>query len=306
MWIMAYKERCESVELRKFRILNSRMMLTESEKKYYLGLEKGYTGEVMFDKLTEKLTSDSFILNDLLLEVNNTSFQLDSTMIYQECIHLFEIKNYEGDYIFDPKTERFYTKIRKEIKDPLDQLKRGESLLRQFLQNHGYNFPIVPHLVFIHPNFILYQAPLDKPIIFYSQLDSFMKKLINTPSRLTTYHKKLAEKLVTMHQTESSNTKVPKYHYVSLKKGPTCGICKSFSVTSGVKRIVCNDCGHQESIESAILRNVEEIKLLFPDMKIMTNVVFEWCGGIWSKKTIRGGLKKNLILNGNTKGAFFE
>lgn len=53
------------------------MKLTEDEKWYYLNQEKGYEGEVQFDLLTEKLQPNCLILNDLQLENNKSSFQID-------------------------------------------------------------------------------------------------------------------------------------------------------------------------------------------------------------------------------------
>lgn len=52
----------------------------------------------MFDSFTENLIENGYIIHDLLLQTNNNTFQIDSTIIKLEEIHLFEIKNYEGDY----------------------------------------------------------------------------------------------------------------------------------------------------------------------------------------------------------------
>lgn len=43
---MPFKGRVESDELKMLRILNTRMELSEEEKRHYLNLEKGYEGEV--------------------------------------------------------------------------------------------------------------------------------------------------------------------------------------------------------------------------------------------------------------------
>ncbi|MFD0826810.1 nuclease-related domain-containing protein [Neobacillus sp. M.A.Huq-85] len=85
---MFYKPRPVPIDLIKMRSLHARMNLTPTERKYYLNREKGFEGEVMFDKLTEKLESDCLILNDLLFELNNTEFQIDTTIIFQNTISL--------------------------------------------------------------------------------------------------------------------------------------------------------------------------------------------------------------------------
>jgi len=181
---MAYKPSSVPEELKVLRILNNRMDLTSEQEKYYLYKEKGFEGEVQFDLLTEQLQSDCLILNDLLLEVNNTFFQIDTLILFQEIIYLFEVKNYEGDYCY--RKERFETISGKEIKNSLDQLNRSTSLLRQLLQKFGYHLTIEAYVVFINPEFFLYQAPTDKPIIYPAQLPQLMRKLNNEPSKLLT------------------------------------------------------------------------------------------------------------------------
>ncbi|WP_143522427.1 nuclease-related domain-containing protein, partial [Pseudomonas sp. 2822-17] len=73
------------------------MKLDEKEKFRYLNLEKGYEGELKFDALLENLQEERYILNDLLLAVNNSYFQIDSLIISQGIIHLIDIRNFEGD-----------------------------------------------------------------------------------------------------------------------------------------------------------------------------------------------------------------
>ncbi|MEH7014459.1 nuclease-related domain-containing protein, partial [Neobacillus niacini] len=160
---MLYKARSESVVLKTLRILNKRMKLTEDEQWYYLNQEKGFEGEVQFDLLTEKLQHNCLILNDLQLESNKSSFQLDSTLIFQETYSLFEVKNYEGEYVYD--SEYFKTPGGKDIQNPLDQLKRSKLCLQQLLQSLGSKLTIEAYIVFINPHFTLYQTPPNLPLI---------------------------------------------------------------------------------------------------------------------------------------------
>ena len=301
---MPFKARTVPGKLIILRILNKRMDQTVDEKKYYLYQEKGFEGEVQFDLLTEKIQSECYILNDLLLNVNNTTFQLDTTIIFQKKISFFEVKNYEGDYCF--RNGRFETLAEKEIKNPLDQLRRSKSLLRQLLQKHGYNLPIEGYVVYINPRFTLYQAPVNEPIIYPTQLDALMENLNAQPSKLTSQHKKIAEKLVSLHQMDSSFIQVPAYNFDQVKKGITCKECSSFSMFIQGKKIVCGDCGYEEVVESAVLRMVDEIKLLFPDRKITTNLVHEWCVVVESKKRISRILERNFKRGGVRNWTFYE
>jgi hypothetical protein len=170
---MAFKSRSEPLNLKRMKILNNRMDLTDNEKQYYSNLKKGFEGEMNFDLLTEKLQSEMFILNDLLIETNNSEFQIDSTIITQTPIFLFEVKYYEGEHYY--QADKFYTISGKEINNPLHQLNRKETMLRQFLKNHGFHIPIEPYLVFINPNFTFLQALLTPLLSFQHSLIALWK-----------------------------------------------------------------------------------------------------------------------------------
>ncbi|MEY2192871.1 nuclease-related domain-containing protein [Neobacillus sp. BF23-41] len=301
---MSFKDRIEADEIKILRFLNSRMKLAEKDKIRFRNLVKGFEGEVMFDSLTEKLQCPSYILNDLLLETNNGKFQLDTVMITQDPLYLFEVKNYEGDFYFEG--DRFYALPKKEYKNPLHQLQRSESLLRQLLESLGYRIPIEAYVIFINPHFTCYKAPLNEPIIYPNQLPRFMHNLNRRPSTLNGMHKKLADQLVSMHQIELPYDRLPPYDYGKLKKGNICRVCLSLKTTVVNNKLVCEDCGCHEVIDHAVLRVVEEIKLLFPNIKITTNLVHEWCKVVESKKTIRRILKQNYSVEGKKEFGFIS
>jgi hypothetical protein len=71
------------------------------------------------------------------------------------------------------------------------------------------------------------------------------------------------------------------------------------------KNLFCETCGNVENWEVAVLRSVEECKLLFPGRKITTNGVYEWCGRIKSNKAIRRILMKYFTLSGHASNSHF-
>jgi hypothetical protein len=291
-WGMLIRPREISAELAILRILYRKMKLTEKEKLHYYILEKGYEGEVKFDSLTKNLQSEHLITNDLLLNHNYSSFQIDSLIHFQKSIFLIDVKNFEGDYCF--KSDGFYSATDKPIKDPLAQLKRCELLLSQLNQQYGYNFTIEPYLVFINPEFTLYHAPENQQIILPTQVNRFIKKLNTIPSKLTDQHIKLANLLVSLHQQDNPFTRLPTYNYDQLQKSLTCATCNSFSLEAGRTRLTCKICSAVEYVESTVMRCVGELRLLFPDKQITTRSVYEWCGGILPEKQIRRVLNENL------------
>ncbi|MBP1947237.1 nuclease-related domain-containing protein [Virgibacillus litoralis] len=290
---MPYKSRMKSNELIILELLSKRMNLDSKVRQYYFNLKKGYEGEVLFDSLTEKLQCECLILNDLLLIVNNTTFQIDSLIIMAGKIYFFEVKNYKGDYYYE--YDKLFKKPNLEVINPYHQLSRSESLLRQLLLSLGFKLQIDASIVFINPKFTLYQAPLDKPIIFPTQVKQYMENLNVIPSKLTESHKKLAEKLLSLNNTDSPYKQIPSYNYDQLKKGTTCAKCDSFSVSIMKRKCVCHDCGDREPITSAVLRSVKEFKILFPNGKITTNLIHDWCQVVQPKRTIRKILPTSIL-----------
>jgi hypothetical protein len=302
---MLLKSRTESDELLTMRSLNTRMELTEKERSNYLKLEKGYEGEVRFDTMAEILQEERYILNDLLLEVNNSHFQIDSTIVSQGVIYLLDIKNFEGDYYLD--CDKFYTvSSGREYKNPLDQLKRSTTLFRQLLQNLKLNYLVESYVIFINQEFTLYQAPMNQPLILPTQVHRFLRDLNKTPSKLNEGHKKLSQQLITLHLPKNPFSSLPEYEYGQLQKGNYCKVCKSFKVTYTNYYLACEKCGGHEKLEHAILRNVKEFMLLFPERNMTTQSIYEWCNIDLNQKTICRILKKNYTAFGNTRETYYK
>jgi len=302
---MAFKERTEPIILSKLRILNKRLELSDEEKRYLSSLDKGYKGELQFDAMTEKLTSSCLILNELLLEVEKTTFQIDALIIFSGTLYLFEIKNNQGDYLYkqDGLTS---TTTGITIKNPLDQLNRTKLLFKKLLNQLGYNFKIQGSVVFVNPEFTLYHAHPDLPFIFPTQINRLQNSLNNQPGNISTNHYKLATKLVSLHQIDTSNNKIPAFHYDELKKGITCSECESFEVTATHKFLVCDVCGSVELIESAVMRTVKEFRLISPETAITTSAIQEFCVVIKDGKRIRRILTKHLTIEGTRKWTKFR
>lgn len=303
---MIIKPRLEPLELLILRSLNNRMELLDKEKNYYINVEKGFVGEKKFDEWMEEILNEEWlVLNDLLLESKNSVFQIDSLLITAEKIYLFEIKNYEGDYYIE--ADRWYTLAGKEILNPISQLNRCESLFRSLLHDLGNSYVIESYVVFINNHFSLYEAPRNLPFVFPTQLHKLRKKLITNKGTLNKKHSKLAKQLLSLHFKESPYSRLPPYDYNALKKGVTCFSCQSFLELSKTKEatVQCHKCGKKEGIHTTILRSAKEFNMLFPERKMTTNEIYEWCKGIRSKRLIRKILMEKYKLNGLGKGAYF-
>lgn len=299
-----FKPREEPIELSKLRLLHKRMILPNKDKQNFQSLLKGYEGEVMFDSYVEQMSSECIVLNDLLYSVNNSLLQIDSLVITPENIHLFEIKNYEGDYYFE--SGQIFTMSDTEIINPLHQLSRSKYLFSQLLLDNGIKAPVIASVVFVHPHFTLYQAPLDQPFVFPTQIKPYLNKMVSPFKRLNEKHWKIAEKLCSLHITESLFSLLPEYDFDKLKKGITCGKCEAFSVLLNGQECVCENCGFEESLSEAVVRSVKEFTILFPDHKITTTAIYEWCRIIPYKKKIKRILENHFEQVGENRWTYFR
>lgn len=302
---MLLKARTVPDDLQILRYLNVRMELSEQDKYRYRNLERGYEGEVKFDQLMESHLEERFIINDLLLKINNSLFQFDTVTISQDGIQLIDVKNFQHDCFYD--SDKFFNvTTNREYQNPIVQLKRSQTLFRQLLQTHKLNYLVDASVIFINPEFTLYQAPMNLPIVLPGQVKRFIKKYNQIPSKLHDGHRELAQKLISLHQPKNPFVTLPVYHYSQLRKGIYCETCGSFQVIKSGHYFICKSCSGAEKTEHAILRNVKEFTVLFPDKTISTKGIADWCKDAVSKKTISRILRRHFSICGSARESHFK
>ncbi|MBX9971738.1 nuclease-related domain-containing protein [Cytobacillus firmus] len=301
---MILKFRNEPEELKMLQCLHRRMRLSPKDYSHFLNLEKGFSGEKKFDELLEHSPEEWIILNDLLFDYSNTIFQIDSLLITGGCIYLFEVKNYEGDFYIEQ--DRWYkAPSNAEVMNPLLQLQRSESLLRRLLHELGVKTPLKALLIFINPEFQLYQATMNLPAIFPAQNKRFMDNLILKSQPANKRHTMLAEKLMSLHLEDIPFGRRFEYTFEELEKGIKCSSCGLFMSLLNKNNLKCS-CGSIERTEFAILRSVEDYKILFPQEKITTKSIHMFCNIFNSKRSIQKILSKHYQLNGFGKTSYYE
>lgn len=303
---MIINPRIESPELLTLRYLTPRKKLSEKERNKLTSLEKGFVGEKKFDVMCETFLEEWRFLTGLLLDYNHSFFQIDSLGVVQDELYLFDVKNNEGDYIV--KGDNWQHTTGAELKNPLHQLKRCETLLKRLLKDHGFQFTIKPYLIFINPQFTLYNAPLDPSIIFPTQLDRFMDKLQFVKTKYHKKHDNLINLLLSSNHSSYPNSLEPAYHYDELLKGVFCkGCCSTMQDSGPDKRgkLFCPTCGYTVGYETAVQGEVKELQHLFPDRKVTIAEVFEWCDGLIGKKSIQRVLAKNYNRMGRGRFTYY-
>lgn len=302
------KKREKPKNLSLYLDLDKRRRTSYEEKKTILNLKKGYEGECKFDESLENyLDAKALILNDLVLTVKGSSVQIDSLVITESTVYLYEVKNYEGNYVM--KKEQFLTLNNQEISYPLTQLNRATSLLRQLFYSWNTDIKIESSIVFINPSFILYEAKVDAPFIFPAQIKSHLIKISQkqiNPIWLADKANQLAEKLLHEHEKESPfQIKGPDIDYKNLRKGITCISCGTFDLIVTQRTVKCLICKETVPTDTVILRHIEEFKRLFPGRKVTVSSINEWCGQQIAKSRTRKVLAQNYRRHSSSKGTYY-
>lgn len=294
-----------SKELALFHLLQNRTHLTKHDYLRFNQLDKGFKGEkIFYERLKQKLPSPALLINNLTLSYEDSPFQIDSLLVSDNDIYLFEIKNYYGDfYIKDDQW--FNVKSQNEIRNPSLQLNRTRYLFQKTLQNQNMDYTIHPYLIFINDEFTLYNTQIDNQLILPSQLNRFLNHLSQLSFNPRNDHKKIIEFITANHKENPSFLNLPEYTLEQLKKGTICKVCQQYLIKYNNKSLFCNHCQVIVNTETTIVNSVEEYSFLFPNKKITTKIIVEWCGGIISSKAIQRVLRKYYKKVGITNGTHY-
>lgn len=302
---MIIKEREPSVQLETMLSLSKRSDLLNPQTNAIKQMVKGCEGECQFDIIMRELMCECLILNDLVLKINGQTCQIDTLFISSKGVSIYEVKNYEGEFLYQENKLKIRT-LNKEISNPLHQLNRTTMLFRQLMEEQRVSFQLQSYIVFINNQFTLFQAPVNDQFILPTMLPIHVKKLNSERGGLNKSHYRFAETLKQLHLEDTTFMTLPDYSFESLTKGAFCENCSvEFARLKG-RTCECPDCGQKELAQDVILRQISEFKLLFPNNKLMTRTIYEWCGKLFSEKSIRIALSKRYTLKGQSNASYYE
>src|SRR5699024_4099566 len=197
-------------------------------------------------------------------------------------------------------------KSKQEINNPLIQLRRASSFLRQVVKEIGWRGEVEGRLVFMHASFYLYGARYGDPVIFLPQVEREIGQIVANHSGPMAPEKQLAETLVARHEEVSRYEQPPAYDYNALWKGLNCGNCFEGRLVRESERLFCcSKCLTKIGQEEALIYNIRQFVFLFDKRKLRTGVIYEWCGGIVSKFIIGRILKKYYHSFGSGKSTYY-
>ena len=182
------------------------------------------------------------------------------------------------------------------------QLQRTKVRLEFLLSEMGLQMKVEAYVIFVNPEFTLVGAPNVTSYILPSQIPGHFRNMPKTTG-LTAEQYKLADSLVSLHDPNYT-FKIPEYHYENMKKGVPCPDCGTLKNTFRGHHQICDECGKKININEAIRTSISDFRTLFPDDKITTSRITDWCGA-GDQNRISKILKSECQVMGKNRGRYF-
>lgn len=285
---MILKERVIDEELAYLLQLSLRTNLSKTEQNTIDTRIKGFIGEQIFDRTIEKNYKHALILNDLRLLTSNIYFQIDSLIIMNQKIFIFEIKNYYCDINY--LNGSYYFQNGEEISSLNEQMMRTNKLLPKFLHNNYIYYNYNYYTTFVNPDYNIYGYLPDDQILSFHQISNFIKN--NSENKQNAYAQEVAQLFLNLHQSKEHFNFRKNIDITSLKMGVTCHCNLSFYRKLSNRRFICKQCNKVIACEDFLKKCIEDILLIFPQEKLTVNIIYCWTEGNVSKEKIRLYLNK--------------
>ena len=285
------------VTLLMMEALNERMNLDAEEKRYLGNLLKGFNGEFAFSERLGDLKCEHILLKDLIFDPKYSGqIQLDALMFIKDCVIIYEVKNYSGDWIHGSEC---YRNGDIEIPNPLIQATRTKNNFKRLLSELGFDGIFVEAcVVFVNPEFTLYQAEADKNVIFASQINAHIARLEQYARPYSFEFNRLSAALRAATRPDKVfHKQIPAYRFETLQKGIRCSACGCLAQRISQRRYHCNSCGFIGLNNEAVIRALQEFQLLFPEKRLNGRLLSEWCDGVLSHSQCKKIMKERLTQN---------
>lgn len=280
--------------------MHTRTHLRKDDHYRFLKRKKGYGGESELDVHTEKISTDCIVLNDLQLEVRESSFQIDTLLLFPDKIKLYETKNYEGVHYWGK--EHFTKESGFLLENPSLQVQRAKVRLEFLLSEMGFQIKVEAYVIFVNPEFTLIGAPNETCYILPSQIPGHFRKTPKTVD-ITAEQYRLADALIARHNPDYTVI-MPQYQYDEMKKGVPCPDCGTLKDTFRGHQQICDECGKKININEAIKTSISDFRTLFPEDKVTTSRIKDWCGA-GDPNRISKILKMECQALGKNRGRYF-
>ncbi|MFC4409593.1 nuclease-related domain-containing protein [Chungangia koreensis] len=246
---MIIKGRDSPISLIGYEVLLKR--LSKSHEKYYmiqdrfLSAKAGRGGEEEFDRIIEKqhLGVPHLFLHDLSL---NKDFQVDSLLITQNYLFVFEIKNLGGkiNFLSNPlRVEQEYEDGKERAYD-LSQMDKSTYYLSRWLEMRGIKLPVYRAFVLPYPK--KFENHTNMTVLFPNAVPPYIRSIRQGKTRISeSQMKEIGEQLKLEHRGFKPFPMCKRWGIdpKDLLTGVECEKCGRLGMEKVIRGWFCRKCG---------------------------------------------------------------
>lgn len=282
--------RRKSHELQWLELLFNRGGLNGDEIEQVQKLQRGFQGEVEFDKLFDLIFSERVhSIDDLTLRHKQQTVQLDKLFCVNNTLYVVDMKNYRGHYSYEDGTWKAGQSILSH--NILEQLRRAVRIVKAILFEANIELNVQGVLVFMNPeSTIELRETVKEKTFLYGEMLSWFLDLRSSLDRTenTDWIKVLHTFSINGYKTRRTCSQE---RFDRLTRGIMCSECGGFQMKERKYTVSCLNCGFIEVKETAYVRTICEFGLLMHDQNIRKIELKKFIGG----KNHDDYLKKILV-----------
>lgn len=284
------------LKLKQLQILTRRTILGEPEEKERIKLQRGYSGELDFDKLLGAVLRglDTYHLKDFRFKIDSgattmkvasglSEVQIDNVLVAGDRVYTFEVKNFGFDLVYGAKS--WYFTGGQEYKNLSMQVNRQRTSLDFLLRDGGFNYDITSHLVFVNPQQTIYNMPnlenLLVPSNTHRRLSSIAVANQYDQSTLASYldSRRLAKSMYDLPANVC---------FEELRSGVFCYRCDSVAELERVNRFsyCCSSCKTTYKTLKIVECLIDELRTLNDGWKVTPVMISTLSGGAVSTSVV--------------------
>lgn len=242
------------------------LLKNTKEIRLYQNLAKGDQGEQFVIDALEEYGNSNWIVLPNLWQDHYGIYESDIILITYCAIYVLEVKNFDG--LFEYKNNRCYINGRRIKEDYIHQTEKSFINMTNIMQKIDSRIPVKGVILFVgeHSEVDIVSEVADIAVIPRNNVRKYIQHITHEEQNYLGVPIDTSKVISALENNEVISPFAPKDSYSTLDlkaacKGIHCECCKSFQITHSKKFINCT-CGHREVRKHALLRMIDEYKLL--------------------------------------------
>ncbi|TDM07454.1 nuclease-related domain-containing protein [Macrococcus lamae] len=273
-----------------FRGLQARYVFSEDEQERYNKLVKGEEGEAIADELLHLFFQhdDGIYLCDLRLNINYQQVQIDSLLVLDNCVIVFEVKNLSFDLNY--RDGNFYLMNGEPFSALNEQLARLKKVVSSYIAQYDPFVDVIVYPFFVNPEQTIHGILLNGDVLVK---DNYQHVLMEYRKQFNLGPAAAITKYLLKRSVPNNFDKRMEVDYSLVKKGVYCSVCFKEMQRISQRRVFCVNCNQHSNTSDIVHNAVKDIGKIWPDQLITSKLIADWLGNGVSIRSVQRIMKNN-------------